>query len=241
MTPKPMTPESLSPRAFSETKSGYSPAEVDAYIAELTASYTLLYRENEKLAAELEMAKEKSETIIEEAYLKADDILASVQNGCDSILRNFRDKVEAQKKAMEDMQASLLCFKNELFEKYRLHIELIERIAPVYDENEWLTPDDCMERIAEELRRDIEAQYGVLLETEILLKKEEEKPARTRYAQTSDRASKKSQRPMGKAPAQKQLSVMELLDKYDDQNTLRKGKNSCEEQFSLNFDGGNLE
>lgn len=231
MTTKPMMPEILSPRTFTETSPGYSPTEVDAYIAELTAAYMLLSQENTRLSAALEKATEQSETIIEEAYLKADAILASVQNGCDSVLRNFRDKVEAQKKAMEDMQQSLLCFKNDLFEKYRMHIELIERIAPVGHDDEWISPDDCMERIAEELRRDIEAQYGVLLETDIPPKKEEEKPTRT------ERTSKKTP----KAPAQKQLSVMELLDKYEDQNSLRKGKNHCEEQFSLNFDGGNLE
>ena len=101
MTMKPMMPEILSPCTFSETPSGYSPTEVDAYIAELTAAYMLLSQENIRLSAALEKATEQSETIIEEAYLKADAILASVQNGCDSILRNFRDKVEAQKKAME--------------------------------------------------------------------------------------------------------------------------------------------
>lgn len=235
---KPIHPNALSERAFFETDRGYSPAEVDAYIADILESYTLLYRENERLSAEVSEAQKRGEQIVEEAYLKADDILASVKNGCDSILRNFRDKVEAQKKAMEEMQQTLLCFKNELFEKYRLHIELIERIAPVYDEDEWLTPDDCMERIAEELKKDIEAQYGVLLETEELPAKREE--AKPKKAKNPEPALKRAPRPMSKAPAQKQLSVKELLDEYEDHNAFRKAKNVCEEQFSLNFEGGSL-
>ncbi len=231
----PTTPKMLSEKNFSKTENGYAPAEVDAYIEKLLHAYTLLYRENEALLAELAREKEKSEAIAAEASLKADDVLSALKGSCDCILRNFRDKVETQKKAMEEMQQTLLCFKNELFEKYRLHIELIERIAPVYDENDWLTPDDCMERIAEELRRDIEAQYGVLLDPELPPKKEEEKNAKTKNTSNAERPAKKTPRPLSKAPAQKQLSVMELLDEYEDHNAFRKAKNVCEEQYTLDF------
>ena len=229
---------SKNPKAFSMTAHGYEPAEVDAYIETLLEAYEDLSLKNERLSNALAEATEKGDAIVEEAYLKADEILASVKGGCDSILRNFRDKVEAQRKIMEEMQEALLCFKNELFEKYRLHIELIERIAPVHDENDWLAPDDCLERAAEELKRDIEAQYGLMLESQEITvpKNEEPRPQKTRTA----RSAEKTARPMGKASAQKQLSVKELLEEYEEQNAFRKAKNVCEEQFALNFDGGSL-
>ena len=182
----PITPKALSEREFTKTIRGYSISEVDEYIGRIVENYSILYRENielarrlseatgrlENLSSEEELVKQTLQTakkagdkIIEEAYIKADDILASIKSSCDSILRNFRDKIEAQKTALADIQQNILTFKNELFEKYRLHIELIEQISPVYEYEEELSPDEYVERVVTNLKKEVAAQYGISLDT----------------------------------------------------------------------------
>ena len=182
----PITPKALSEREFTKTIRGYSVSEVDEYIGRIVENYSILYRENIELARRLseatgrlenlsseeelvrqtlQTAKKAGDKIIEEAYIKADDILASIKSSCDSILRNFRDKIEAQKTALADIQQNILTFKNELFEKYRLHIELIEQISPVYEYEEELSPDEYVERVVTNLKKEVAAQYGISLDT----------------------------------------------------------------------------
>jgi cell division initiation protein len=265
----PISPKELSEREFSKTIRGYTPAEVDEYIDRLTESYQLIYRENVELARQLgealnmisvlneekqlskqtlQAAKQMGDKIIEEAYVKADDILASLKTSCDSILRNFRDKVDIQKKSYTDLRHNLLLFKNELFEKYRLHIELIEKISPMIEDEAMLSPDEYAERIVMEVKREVAAQYGISLDTLTApepLKTPEytaEKPktARSRKSTKSDGtakkpAAKKSTRSK-KTQKPEQPTVMELIEEYEDPNMLAKSKHVPEEQFMLNFD-----
>ncbi len=220
-------PSELTGKTFSSVENGYCPDEVDAYIRLLHEQYALLYREKNENA------------ILEQAYLKADAIIAAAQTSCESVLRNFREKAELQQKLLEDMRGAVFAFQNELFEKYRLHIELIERMLPTQNEDEWLSPDDCMERIAEELRRDMKAQYDLMLSSSEE-KKEEARPAKTRNAEPRCRQQKKTARAEKKTAAAQQMSVMELLSKYENQHASIKARNASEEQFELNFEDGSL-
>ncbi len=183
------TPSELSEREFTKSIRGYNPVEVDAYINRIVENYARLYRENialEKRLAETEKrlkdaedlvknaksddalirealvtAKKTGDAAIEEAYGKADEILASVKSRCDTILASFRDQIETQKKALEAMQAHVHGFKNELFEKYRLHIELLEQMTPVYEYNPERTADEYVEYIVSDLKEEVAAQYEV--------------------------------------------------------------------------------
>ena len=176
-----ITPNELSEREFTRSIRGYNTAEVDEYINRIVENYAKLYRENIALTQRLaeaealliaseseetrvrktlETAKKAGDAVIEEAYTRADDIIASVKSNCDAILKGFRDKVEAQKKALSDIEKTVSEFKSELFEKYRLHIELIEQLTPVYELDETLTPDDYVESIVSELKNDIASQHG---------------------------------------------------------------------------------
>ena len=181
-----ITPSELSEREFTRSIRGYNTAEVDEYINRIVENYAKLYRENIELTKRLaeveekiispsseeelvrktlETAKKASDTIIEDAYTRADEILASVKSGCDSILRNFRDKIEAQKTALSDIQQTVLTFKNELFEKYRLHIELIEQISPIYEYEKELSPEEYVSHVVSDLKQEVAAQYGISLDT----------------------------------------------------------------------------
>ncbi len=177
-----ITPNELSEREFTRSIRGYNTAEVDEYINRIVENYAKLYRENIALTQRLaeaealliaseseetrvrktlETAKKASDAVIEEAYTRADDIIASVKANCDTVLKGFREKVAAQKKALSDIEKTVSDFKSELFEKYRLHIELIEKLTPVYELDETLTPDDYVENIVSELKNDIASQHGV--------------------------------------------------------------------------------
>lgn len=271
----PITPKALSEREFTKTIRGYSISEVDEYIGRIVENYSILYRENIELARRLseatgrlenlsseeelvrqtlQTAKKAGDKIIEEAYIKADDILASIKSSCDSILRNFRDKIEAQKTALADIQQNILTFKNELFEKYRLHIELIEQISPVYEYEEELSPDEYVERVVTNLKKEVAAQYGISLDTltapdntqtkvadgtsELPPAAPEAEPPIVEVHETA---------PQKPAPAPKKRkpravpSVMELLDEYEDPEVLREAKAKLPRarQFMLDIDGEN--
>ena len=270
----PITPKALSEREFTKTIRGYNPSEVDSYINRVVENYAYLYRENIELAKRLseatsrlenlsseeelvrqtlQTAKRAGDKVIEEAYIKADDILASIKSSCDSILRNFRDKIEAQKNALAEIQQNILTFKNELFEKYRLHIELIEQISPVYEYEEDLTPDEYVERVVTDLKREVAAQYGISLDslaapdnaqTKVAQDTSDLPPATPEAAPPIVAVDTQPQKP---APIPKKRkpravpSVMELLDEYEDPEVLReaKAKQPKARQFMLDIDGNN--
>ena len=181
-----ITPSELSEREFTRSIRGYNTSEVDAYINRIVENYAILYRENIELSKRLaeleekqlslsaeeelirktlETARKAGDSIIADAYNRSDEILASVKTGCDSILHNFRDKVEAQKAALSEMQKNVKQFKNELFEKYRLHVELIEQLTPMYEYEEELSPDEYVSHIVSNLKQEVTAQYYISVDT----------------------------------------------------------------------------
>ncbi len=247
----PITPEALHGKPFSKAELGYNTAEVDDHIHRLTENYALLYRENASLLKQLretsaklqalekeqkradnilKTAQAKKDKIIEEAYLKADNILASVQMNCDSILRNFKEKAEAQEKALADMKKSILKFKNDLFEQYRVHIELIENLFPADDEEKNWTPDAYAQHIVEELKRKFSDQYEIFPETQMELSI----PVESKKSSLPD--SNVCSRTTKKKTVKKMPSIMDLIDEYEDPALKSETKPSAAQQFMLDFD-----
>ncbi len=169
-------------RNFQKVFRGYDPSEVDSYINALTENYNALYRdyaelehklseandrlsditgEEEKVKKTLDTARAAADKIVSDAYERSDAILASIKRSCDKILRSFRDKTEANKSALSSMQESILVFKNELFERYRLHIELIEQLSPTFEYEEDLTPQQYVEKVVSAMNRDVSAEFGI--------------------------------------------------------------------------------
>ena len=164
---------------------GYDVKETDEYIASLLKQYTELYEAYVKLSHELEESQRRFENIdtesalvkqelsnarkaaskiVSDAYERADDILSSIKKNCDLILNSFRDKIEVQKVALAKILTTIFQFKNELFEKYRLHIELIEKISPIYEYEEDLSPDQYVGRVIDNLEREVASDFGMTLE-----------------------------------------------------------------------------
>jgi len=179
-----ITPKDLAGKSFSSAFKGYNKTEVDEYVSKVTKNYSALYRRcaelEENLAVAnlrlenianderrakktLESAKEKSDCMIAEAYERADDILVSIKKNCDAILRDFRNKVDAQKDALAEMNARVEIFKKDIFSKYRAHIELLEQITPQLDFDEGYSSGEYVMRVIEDLKHEINAEYDIAI------------------------------------------------------------------------------
>ena len=249
----PIIPEALQKRAFTRTDGGYNTEEVDHYIRRLTENYILLYKENasllqqlnalgakpqspeeaqEQSALILKNAQAQSDKMIEEAYLRADSILASVQMNCDSILRGFKEKVEAQERTLSEMKKNILKFKNGLLEHYRLHMEWIENLFPVDDEETDLTPEAYATHIVEELKRKFSDQYEIFPETQMELcvptefRKKTDPEKQTVCPRTSAR----------KKIVKKTPVVMDLIDEHENTALKCDAHSADTQQFMLDFD-----
>ena len=256
-----ITPEALLGHAFSKTGTGYDPAEVDALIHRLTESYSFLYRENAVLLKQireteealrvmedaktqaesiLQTAQAQKDKIIEEAYLKADGILATVQMNCESVLRSFKEKVEAQEKILLDMKRNALKFKSDLFEQYRLQIELIENMFPDNEEEQNWTPDAYAQHIVSELKRKFSDQYEIFPETQMEFSfwnecKQVQDPEKQKKCSTSEPNTCHHASPKKKL-AKKTPPVMELIDAYEEASVKTEARSSPNLQFMLDFD-----
>lgn len=260
-------------REFSKVFRGYDIAEVDEYINKLTENYSALYRENAELEhkyaeaserlAELEDKEEQiqktlstaraaANKIVSDAYERSDAILASIKKSCDKILRNFRDKIEMNQKVLSEMHESIYNFKNELFERYRLHIELIEQLTPMIEAAEEKAPQEIVENVISSVGDEIKAEYGISLMT-FDLGEPEEKPTESapateeptvRQSEEKDESPKKEneadKKPKRKRKANAKDGVMKLLDEYEAPLTSASGIPAV--QMSFDFDGtpGNL-
>ena len=257
----PITPEALLGQTFSKVKMGYDPSEVDAFIHRLTESYSVLYRENASLLKQIREAEErlraieeakaqaenilqaaqaKSDQIIEDAYLKADNILATVQLNCESVLRSFKEKADAQEKILADMQKNVLKFKSDLFERYRLQIELIENLFPDNEEEQNWTPDAYAQHIVSELKRKFSDQYEIFPETQMEFSfwnecKQVQDPEKQKKCSTSEPNTCHHASPKKKL-AKKTPPVMELIDAYEEASVKTEARSSPNLQFMLDFD-----
>ena len=179
-----ITPKDLAGKSFSSAFKGYNKTEVDEYVSKVTKNYAALYRRcaelEENLAVAnlrlenianderrakktLESAKEKSDCMIAEAYERADDILVSIKKNCDAILRDFRNKVDAQKDALAEMHARVEIFKKDIFGRYRTHIELLEQLTPQLDFDEGYSSNEYVMRVIEDLKHEINAEYDIAI------------------------------------------------------------------------------
>ncbi len=146
-----LAPHELKNTEFSKSLRGYSTIEVDEHIAFLIEKYTELYRENDELEkklrlveAQLDTMKDEEESIratlvnaqkastriINEANEQADVIMRSAKNSCDKLISELKANVRTELDRLNAAKKETLDFKSALFDAYRSHIEMIEKIAP---------------------------------------------------------------------------------------------------------------
>lgn len=245
---------------FRRTMRGYSPEQVDAYVKSLTENYAALYREKtelEKRLAESEArftdiddeiaeikemridAQRAANAIVKEAYQSADSVLATVRKTCDASLTVFRNKVAEYQKLITSLKREVKSFRNELFEKYRLHIELIDHLAPADSPDEIeFTADRYAEKIVTTLKREITAEYGLTIDDvqSPYMKEEKSAPAQSGTIPDGDGLTR-----VGKVPHAGITSVgkqmTRLIDEYRD-NALAEVPDGV--QLELDIDAGTV-
>lgn len=165
-------------KEFSGALFGYNKAEVDAYISELHEQYDALAKEKEeletkmsdaedalldliKLNTSVENAKKQSNEMIQKAYEDADKILFTAKTNCETVLKNFYAKIEEQQKLYIEMKNKVASFKDELFEKYKIHIELIDKLCTEEKEDETLTADEYAQKVITSVKRAIYTEYNL--------------------------------------------------------------------------------
>ena len=172
--------------AFSRSMRGYSISEVDKYVESLTKKYSELYHEKArlenvvseyeekimslehelmKMREVLDEAKKRGDNIVQDAYENADGILLSIKTSCSEILSNFKKKVEEEKNTLNELRKNVDLFKAELFDKYKIHIELIEQLMAKRESAETLSTGEYVEKVISKLKREISAEYGITIET----------------------------------------------------------------------------
>ena len=147
-------PHELKNKEFTRVMRGYSIPEVDEYISFVMEKYTDLYRENDALERKLQSAMDALDSmraeeesirtalinaqkagkqIVADASDRADKIMRSTKSDCMRVLAEFRDKAAAERKTLFELKASIAALKEEMFEKYRQHIEFLEQLTPGVD------------------------------------------------------------------------------------------------------------
>lgn len=147
-----LKPSELKKKNFTKAVRGYSIAEVDEYMEFLLEKYTELFRKNFELEQQLRAAVEqKSELeaekesvrnalinaqkaaskIVNTANERADSIIESAKIGCNAILSDFNEQINAERNTVIKLKEQVSVLKKDLFEKYREHIEAVEALTEV--------------------------------------------------------------------------------------------------------------
>ena len=147
-----LKPSELKKKNFSKTMRGYSIPEVDEYMEFLLEKYTELFRKNFELEqqlratveqkGELESEKESVRSalinaqkvaakIVEAANERAEVIIDSAKTGCNTVLSDFNNQINAERETVIALKEQVASLKRELFETYREHIERVEALTYV--------------------------------------------------------------------------------------------------------------
>lgn len=151
-----LPPHELRNKTFTKSLRGYNPVEVDEYVDFLIEKYTELYRENDELERKLRAAitrldeikededsirstlidaKRAANKIKADATERAEMIVKSAKESCNSILADLNDKIELGRETIADLQRDAFELKQELFTRYSEHITFIEKLTEGMDES----------------------------------------------------------------------------------------------------------
>ncbi len=137
-------------RAFSTVKKGYDPEEVNAYIDELESKLSYLHARTSELEQKLETArrlikrfssmenglrrniadsKRAAAAMLSDTKARSDALLDKTRESCGEIISDLDCRIADKLNTVDVMKASVAAFKDQLFDLYSSHIELIETLA----------------------------------------------------------------------------------------------------------------
>ncbi len=172
-----LKPSELKSKTFTKAVRGYNIAEVDEYMDFVLGKYTELFRKNFELEQQLRAALEvKNELegekdsvrgalvnaqkvaarIIEKANERAEGIIDSAKVGCNTILDDFNVQIDAERETLLSLRKQVAELKKELFEKYKEHIELVEKLTAVTDSIKIKTSEEYLNDAVVKTREELE-------------------------------------------------------------------------------------
>lgn len=176
-----LSPRDLKKGSFSKSLKGYAVGEVDEYIAYLLSKYTELYNayamlegkynlaleklENAKneentISATIVSAQKMADAIVGEAKQKAFEITNSVSDTCDSIIDLYMTKVKEEREKLVKCEAAVSEFKDVLFDAYKKHLDLIEKIMPDEEPTPYLSDEELESKAVEFANEKISSGLG---------------------------------------------------------------------------------
>ncbi len=172
-----LKPSELKNKTFSKSVRGYSITEVDEYMDFVLEKYTEIFRKNFELEQQLRAALEvKNELegekdsvrgallnaqkvaakIVEKANERAEGIIDSAKTGCNTILEDFNVQIDAERETLLSLKKQVAELKKDLFEKYKEHIELIEKMTSVTDSVKIKTSEEYLNDAVIKTREELE-------------------------------------------------------------------------------------
>ena len=135
---------------FKIAKKGYDPAEVDAYIDEQLSRMTAMQEQNialmSRLAEAQDMIRNYSATekalrksiaeskkgaadLISDARERSTNLVDTAREECNRIVDELDAKIDERYKTLDEIKNNVIRFKQELFQLYSDHIEMVEELS----------------------------------------------------------------------------------------------------------------
>lgn len=143
-------PSDIANKTFDKGMGGYKQDAVDSFLETVAKDYSTLLAEKEESDKKLEVLAEKiqeyrndedslraaligaqklGDSVIRESNEKADRILREAGKKAEFLIADAKNAISRQQNALMKMKKEVAKFKSELFENYKMHIELISRIS----------------------------------------------------------------------------------------------------------------
>lgn len=150
-------PSDIANKTFDKGMGGYKQDAVDSFLEMVAQEYSNLLTQKEEAESKLEVLAEKiqeyrndedslraaligaqklGDSVIRESNEKADRIIREAGKKAEFLIADAKSAISREQNALMQMKKEVAKFKNELFETYKMHIELISRISDYDVEND---------------------------------------------------------------------------------------------------------
>lgn len=119
-----------------ENKYKTAKAQLDATKNEENEFSSIVLDAHKMADALMRDANEKSRAMVSEAEEKRDAVLGSIKESTEHILEVYRERVSAERDKLAKAESLVAQFKESLYEAYREHVSMLDRILPDSEEDE---------------------------------------------------------------------------------------------------------
>ncbi len=119
-----------------ENKYKTAKAQLDATKNEENEFSSIVLDAHKMADALMRDANEKSKAMVSEAEEKRDAVLGSIKESTEHILEVYRERVAAERDKLAKAESLVAQFKESLYEAYREHVSMLDRILPDSEEDE---------------------------------------------------------------------------------------------------------